>query len=1713
MEPNISQTQETLATYLDRWLGKAATGGLRNPLLKMPVKRFRILQPAEFTDLQNGRSLVLGTSSDPIARNLYKNYDEKIRERGEQTGFLTIGSVEVILAGAAANGGKRSALMPVWLQRIDLRKKGENIHAVPSDEPIWDLNPELPAILQPLGIDTRKGPHEDQVRLLQWLSAQVGNRGRVDTTTSYVGCFSSQHLVIRERLADGRWRRAFAQNHAIVAKLFGTIQPTDTPQNGTTGDAKIEDLGLALPIDDSQLRVIQLADAGQSLVVQGPPGTGKSQTIANLVANALWRGKRVLVVCDKRTAIRQVEERLVKCNLGSALLNLHDEGLDKKAFLQQASDVFPSEYTRAGLHPVDALAEQRNELNQRVHDGNSVVHPALGISCFNALAGLIQLREKLRNAPNIDIANWSSLSRERLNRLFGNLSEWESLSPVAANHDPIWNTLHWSAFRGNPNARIEVLALTELLGELLAKVVELRENAAVAGFDDEFEDLCAVRELAALALLVGRRPRCHATILDDLSLSVAHLNALEEAQRERTDLLARGHPLDLKSGPLPASRDEAQEILRQERATTWEQLSERVRGYQTALSELSRIDSDYARIATQRGWNLQKRQSERVAQMAQASELLATQVAIPSRWWSQTQGSPKAGLAQWHREMESLANHGKNAGFTVDLAALARVAEKTWPDFQAIAEDGFNAISYCLRFRNDRRVKLALKQIYPQLPLSGDRPWLDLVLHAVKAREILTKIRDASVWHFDLSGLTETCLASAPGRASFFTEDYRTRFEALERAADLTERLRLRNDLFFVENPVWSAHWETAGLRQVAELEQCLCVWKEWVSPNPADDDVDRSRIRLEQRIGSISGFLDKHATADGDHGQRVLQAWDDHSDYVAKTKKLEELKRYQQITEDLPESVKWSEVRSIVTWRDETRSARGSRRLDLDHQAWKQLGRLSAELDTSLEHGLKNLEQFFHDSVAEGENFPALALRLRAVAAGMPLLDVWCRKAEWSAKVAAWPELQPFWTRLVSGFTPTDQVKPLFCYNLLRLTTPLVEPHGPELAAKLKAFVIHDEQLEKWSITELRSRLAKKQGEAQVRNRMGFAEIQRLATLGRIRGTIRELCQAHLPLLLDLKPAWLMSPVSLANLIDLQRLADEGQPFDLVIFDEASQIPVNEGLLPLGFAKQTIIVGDDKQLPPTSFFTTSAQSDDEEPEELGESESLIEEFVGSLPSPMLMAHYRSETPDLISFSNREFYEGKLEMYPPVRVAGIGRRCHLVPNGVFDSGRSRTNLEEAKAVVRLVEDHVRNHRAHSLGVVAMNAEQMDLIESLLVSASVPVREFCADEEQFFIRNLETVQGDEMDRIIVSLTYGKNPSGSFNAAILGPLVRKGGHRRLNVALSRSRSGMIIVTSMDAAMLALSDAKSDGFACLRRLLEELETSTDNQNFGIAHKRFEKRRDGVSEVVYCESPFEEQVVEFLENRGIEVRCQFGVQRSDGLGSFRIDIVVVENGYPLLAVECDGAAYHRSLSARTRDRARQSQLEKLGWKFHRVWSTNWWLFPDAEKEALVAAISAAQRQASPVRPAPAFGSTHSVSARPPLTTPSAPLESPSPKPASSPPPFLGETQPIQASLLAEMDELFQETPKPPPKVPVVSATPPAGTQPPNIPTLLQYWSRLPGWPEAVIGRRVQWKNVWGRITRTERGGKSLFFREEQSGQELELSADFIRMRCGSDQ
>ena len=182
----------------------------------------------------------------------------------------------------------------------------------------------------------------------------------------------------------------------------------------------------------------------------------------------------------------------------------------------------------------------------------------------------------------------------------------------------------------------------------------------------------------------------------------------------------------------------------------------------------------------------------------------------------------------------------------------------------------------------------------------------------------------------------------------------------------------------------------------------------------------------------------------------------------------------------------------------------------------------------------------------------------------------------------------------------------------------------------------------------------------------------------------------------------------------------------------------------------------------------------------------------------------------------------------------------------------------------------------------------------------------------------------------------------------------GERRLNVAITRSRSGMIVVSSLTSADLASSGATSEGFRCFKAFLQYLEAAATLSDFGITNQRFTRRNNGVSNLVFCDSPFEEQVVEFLENHGItEIECQYGC------GKFRIDIVIKERGKNLLAIECDGAAYHSSLVARTRDRARQRILETRGWRgrIHRVWSTNWWHFEKQEKEAILAAISSARQ------------------------------------------------------------------------------------------------------------------------------------------------------------
>jgi very-short-patch-repair endonuclease len=1537
----------TFAEYLEKWLKQSTAQGLTNPLVKMPVKRFRLLQPDEFSTLANGGTLAIGTMSDPIARNLHKNYQTRIRERGEHCAYVCSGSVEMIIAGGT-DGKQRKQLFPICLKRTSFVTSGDKIKVVVADDEAWEFNPVLQAHLRGMAITVPESVMGNPVEATKWVSSQLGNRASQITSDSYVGLFSSQQMVVQGRLTDPPLRQALARNPVIRSKVSGEkLEATDL---GEITDDGLEELGLALPCDDSQLRVIQLSNSGHCLQVEGPPGTGKSQTIANIISNALYHGRNVLLVCDKKAAIVQVEKRLSEVGLEPAMLNLHDEDLDKREFLKQATAKF-SPRQNTPVYPLAQLQEVRKTLNDRVKFGRAIAHPSLQVAKREALEGMIQIRKELKNVPTIPISNWQALSKERLTKLLGSLGEWPDLDGVLTDNGNIWNKVRVASFDENPNATNELQTLIQkILGQIEA-LHEVREWISVVGIELPLNSDANINDVLALVTTVLSKPSCHPKLIGNDQVSIKELQHLESKWKKCETLIAARHPVPLEEIPPASGRQEAESLLSSERAKSWDDLSKREQYHKQKKSEFETSQKNYQRVCNQIGLVYSPLINTRRAQLQTVLSMASWGTTIPRSWWK-PDTTPVLTVAGWKANFRACATHAQSAPLPLHFVALERVATTHWQHVESKAEHGFNFVSYCFNFVNDRKCKYALRQVFPTIPTRGFKQWQEVTLHAVTAMRTVTSLRSAAESHVVLKQLTSSYLAGAHENSDE-NENYLSSAEinALENMAAIVEQIRERNDLFEIENPYWQTFWESVNASVLANVQAAFSELDTLVLPEGQQtDNLEEALQFYEASAQRIRLFLDTYEKQEGDRNLSVLTSFDAQKEFGKCRGELAAMPKYFDLSPHNQSSPDWKWLLEVISWRDLFQRLRGQQKLDIDSPVWSKLKSHLERHQSAMKEDYLQLESLFDNSPSTLPDYDALTAILAEITGEIPRRSLWLEKKRWQEKISAFPEIKALWSKILDNTVKPEQAKRLFCFNLLRLCDPIAKPDGLEFKQTLKAFAEQDERLGSWVIDRMKASLREMMENASSVAAHSESELRRLAGMQRIRGTVRELVNAHMDYLLGAKPCWLMSPTSLANLIDSKLFEKHGIPFDLVVFDEASQIRVLDGLLAMAFGEQVIIVGDKNQLPPTDFFAGFA-TPEAEAEDFGISESLLEEFGGVFEEDktqiMLMSHYRSETPDLIRFSNDWFYGGKLEMYPPAHVTGIGRRLHYIPDAIYSESGQRNNPTEAKEVVKLIELHVREHPGKSLGVVTMNISQLEVIEELLLSVPSEVHNFCLDESKFFLRNLETVQGDEMDRIILSLTYGKNASGQFNATVLGPLNKSGGERRLNVAITRSRNGMTIVSSLKVADLLATSAQSKGFNCLKAFLVELENTEQARTFGIGSKRFERRNNGVSNVVFCESPFEEQVVEFLENEGYDIECQYGA------GKFRLDIIVKERGKNILAIECDGAAYHSSLVARTRDRARQRVLENLGWRIHRVWSTNWWHFEQQEKEAIVAAIN----------------------------------------------------------------------------------------------------------------------------------------------------------------
>lgn len=414
-----------------------------------------------------------------------------------------------------------------------------------------------------------------------------------------------------------------------------------------------------------------------------------------------------------------------------------------------------------------------------------------------------------------------------------------------------------------------------------------------------------------------------------------------------------------------------------------------------------------------------------------------------------------------------------------------------------------------------------------------------------------------------------------------------------------------------------------------------------------------------------------------------------------------------------------------------------------------------------------------------------------------------------------------------------------------------------------------------------------------------------------------------------SLKPCFLMSPLSVAQFLDPLCTS-----FDCIIFDEASQVKPEEALGVLLRGKQLIVMGDTKQLPPTSFFDRMASGDpsDDEGDDsvpIQDIESVLHLCKNALPpqcQKSLLWHYRSKHESLIAVSNREFYDNRLRVYPSAAYEDetLGLSFVYLEDTVYDRGRSRTNRLEAREVARRVVRHYGEHPELSLGVGTFSAEQQRAVEDELVTLrdENPWLEQFFDRsnpEHCFVKNIETIQGDERDVIFVSVGYGFDDTRRFSSNF-GPINQLGGERRLNVLMTRARMKCVLFANFHPDMIAVDSGTSRGLSALKAFLQYAVDGTYPETSGTGED--------------AESAFEEAVGETLEEAG------FNIRRQVGCAHFRIDIGVVDQARPgryLCGVECDGASYHSARVARDRDRLRQQILEAMGWRIIRVWSTDW--------------------------------------------------------------------------------------------------------------------------------------------------------------------------------
>lgn len=1526
-------------------------------------------------------------------RTLERRALSDYRERGVRILYAAFGTLNWVDAETKEAVTSPLILVPLELGKETIRSPYSITLPPVEDEAI--LNPALVAKLKnDYRIDLPPLPEEwEEVKLADYyaqVEAAVAELKWKTESTTDLGLFSFQKLVIYKDLEANA---ALVTQHPIIRAIAG-IKEDSLIVSGLPDEKDLDKIQLpaktyqVLDADSSQRVSIEYALRGQSFVMRGPPGTGKSQTIANIIAECIANGKSVLFVSDKMAALEVVYKRLSEVGLAHFCLEMHSSKANKQQVVAELKRSLDENLVPRKLpsgHDFDRLTAYRDSLNGYV----AALHgkrPYLQRSAYEVLSIIASL-ERVPFVP-VGLSDVGTLTPQKMRELEELVSHLSKVWQVVEDPDFPW--LGYRADKYNLEIRSELLTTLLAINETFRELeYEVEDFSAKLGVFPP-ENFAKIQWLLNVSNLLKESPMPETFWMTNQSLDKLYAEAkgyLETSlwiKQTRLALLERYTPAifelslsrsaelqqaiatlgkvsavpNIAEGDFFANREVFLSFVRSTQLSThkWQDTSHQ-------LAPLLGLDSD----------DLTLKQLKQLSRMA----LLCFSDDKPEPEWfdadylsqvKETINSARQ-IYQEHSLLKSrLDQTYTDELYTLDLDTL--IANYSGP-----YQSGMKL------FNSDYR---------------NDQKRIAKVTHNGKApKEVLQDLIDARKV-VKLAKKIEASAQTVQKLLGHYYRKSRTNFNAAEKAAAIAEEIRNLSWATTVPEPLLklltSSTSPSPMIKNLGEeLRDSIDKWERQANeieslmpeklPNSEKPlwetslrQVDEWASDTERLLTPLCSFTKETLAVAKTEPKSYAQLINDLSDAETIRKKEAQIvgekaqlsekfgRRFQELQTD------WQDIVTVLEWVKMVQTAF----VDIPvPEAYAELAAKGptevpsdAELIAKRDAALKVLADFAKRFESEMRyqnqklvdcDIKVIEERIQMLRDRVDDLQVWIDFKDVKNRFAL-RGLDPFFGRLVEQKIPAADLLPLFqksvyqewinnLYNEDPTLGRFRRENHEQLIADFRK--LDQELIRQTSAMVIDAANARKPQDILIQAADTEAAIlQKEAAKKRRLMPIRMLMQKIPNLLVKLKPCLLMSPLSVSQFLPPE------MKFDLVLFDEASQLVPEDAIAAIYRGKTIVVAGDNKQLPPTSFFQKNLL-DDTDWDELSDEDvevfdSILDECLGiGLPVKTLKWHYRSKHEGLIAFSNQNFYDGAMITFPAAKAEtdSLGVKMVYVPDGVYDRGGNRDNPIEAEKVADLVFEHFKNYPKKTLGVVTFSIAQMDAVQKAIdrrLQAQPEFDPFFKEDriDGFFIKNLENVQGDERDVIFFSVGYGYDQNHQITMNF-GPLNKPGGERRLNVAVTRAREKVVLVTSIKAQDIS-ADVKALGVQTLRTYLDYAERGTDAI-------RTAKIKAGA-----FDSALEEDVAAEIRKLGYHITPEVGCS------SYKIDIGVVDpvnKGSYLLGVECDGSTYQSSSSARDRDRLREQVLRNLGWRIHRIWAPVWVARRDSEIRRLEDAIVQAQK------------------------------------------------------------------------------------------------------------------------------------------------------------